>query len=106
MAIDFNKVQKDLVSKVEPIPVSNLKPSGSKPSSESAPAASNTPPAQQKVSSSPGKPNKGLNRNYTRVGFDHDVWQAMKYKKLMGDESFTDQINNALRLYLGIKTKP
>lgn len=106
MAIDFNKVRQNVASKAEPIPVSNLKPPASKPAPEITAGAPNTPPAQQKVSSSPGRPNKGLNRNYTRVGFDNDVWQAMKYKKLMGDESFTDQINNALRLYLGIKTKP
>lgn len=106
MPIDFNKVQQNVASKVEPIPVSNLKPSASKSAPVTTASAPNTTPAQQKGSSGPGRPNKGLDRNYTRVGFDNDVWQAMKYKKLMGDESFTDQVNNALRLYLGIKTKP
>jgi hypothetical protein len=50
-----------------------------------------------------GRPQRNDIHHYTRVGFAADVWQAMKYKKLMGDESFTDQINNAMRLYLGIK---
>ena len=50
-----------------------------------------------------GRPPKGGSYHYSRVALEPDVWQAMKYKKLMGDESYTDQINNAMRLYLDLK---
>ncbi|NLE00512.1 MAG: hypothetical protein GX640_11620 [Fibrobacter sp.] len=97
MAIDFNKVRNDVTSKVEPIPVSNLKPA------ETAVEPPKQPVQRPKAPKSPGRPTTVAGRTYTRVGFDPDVWYAMKYKKLMGDESFTDQVNNALRLYLDIK---
>jgi hypothetical protein len=96
MAIDFNKVQRDVVSKAEQIPTSNLKPT-------QAPVA---PPNPIKPPTTPTKATKGVdNKRYSRVGFDPDVWQAMKVKKLMNDESFTDQVNNALRLYLNLTKK-
>jgi hypothetical protein len=50
-----------------------------------------------------GRPPKPDFFHYTRVAFAPDVWHAMKYKKLMGDETFTDQINKAMRQYLGLK---
>jgi hypothetical protein len=99
--IDFNKVQQNVKSKIETIPVSNLKPAPE--TSSEAPASSQQPLPQQKPSKSPGRPQTVVNRTYTRVGFDPDVWYAMKYKKLMGEETFTDQVNNALRLYLDLK---
>ncbi|NLW32963.1 MAG: hypothetical protein GXY77_16090 [Fibrobacter sp.] len=88
MAIDFTKVQKDVASKAETIPTNSLKPTES----------------TNKATEKRMKPSKGEDpKKYTRIGFDPDVWQAMKVKKLMNDENFTNQINNALRMYLGLK---
>jgi hypothetical protein len=96
MGIDFNKVQRDVVSKAEQIPTSNLKPT-------QAPSA---PPNPVKPTATPTKATKNVdNKRYSRIGFDPDVWQAMKVKKLMNDENFTDQVNNALRLYLNLTKK-
>lgn len=93
MAIDFNKVQQNVASKAEQIPTSNLKPLELPNKAPIAPAV-------------PDKAIKNIdNKRYSSVGFDPDVWQAMKVKKLMNDESFTDQVNNALRLYLDLTKK-
>jgi len=93
MAIDFTKVHQNVASKAEQIPTSNLKPSSSpaKPSETAVKAVKSIKSTD--------------NKRYSRVGFDPDVWQAMKVKKLMNDESFTDQVNNALRLYLNLVQK-
>lgn len=88
MPIDFTKVQKDVASKAEKIPLSTLKV---------AEIPQRPPEKQEKA------PKGEDDKKYTRVGFDPDVWQAMKVKKLMNDENFTDQINNALRVYLSLK---
>ena len=42
----------------------------------------------------------GTRYHYTRIAIETEVWHAMKYKKLFGNESFTEQINNGMRLYL------
>lgn len=98
MAIDFNKVQQNVASKAEQIPTSNLKPTQTP-----APVA---PPNPIKPTATPTKTTKSVdNKRYSRVGFDPDVWQAMKVKKLMNDETFTDQLNNALRLYFNLTKK-
>ena len=55
-------------------------------------------PIQAKKGSRGGNDNKV----YTRIGFDPDVMKQMKYKKMMTDMSFTDQVNAALRVYLGM----
>ena len=42
----------------------------------------------------------GSRYHYTRIAIETEVWQAMKFKKVYGDESYTDQINNGMREYL------
>ena len=88
--IDFTKVSEDARAVAEPIPVPNLK---------------TTPPQETPGNRARGvgRPPKGPGHHYTRLALQSDVWQAMKYRKLMGDESFTDQLDRALRQYLGVK---
>jgi hypothetical protein len=90
MTIDFNKVKMAVEAKAEEIPTSNLSPK-------------QTLELHRNVLKKAGRPQKGANYHYTRIAIESEVWHAMKYKKLMGDESFTDQINNAMRPYLGLK---
>ena len=42
----------------------------------------------------------GTRYHYSRIAIETEVWHAMKYKKLFENESFTQQINNGMRLYL------
>ena len=88
--IDFTKVSEDARAVAEPIPVPNLK---------------TTPPPETPGNRARGvgRPPKGSGFHYTRLALESGVWQAMKYRKLMGDEAFTTQINNALKTYLGVK---
>lgn len=41
--------------------------------------------------------------HYSRIAVENEVWEAMKYRKLIKNESYTDQINNGMRMYLGSK---
>jgi len=41
--------------------------------------------------------------HYSRIAIETEVWEAMKYRKLIKNESYTDQINNGMRMYLGGK---
>jgi len=41
--------------------------------------------------------------HYSRIAIETEVWEAMKYRKLIKNESYTDQINNGMRMYLGSK---
>jgi uncharacterized protein (DUF4415 family) len=91
--IDFTKVKQDAMAVAEQIPVPNLKPSVPQTTTEmhgSAPKKA-------------GRPQKGPNYHYTRIAIEADVWLKMGYTKVETGENFTDQINNALRQYLGLK---
>ena len=41
--------------------------------------------------------------HYSRIAIETEVWEAMKYRKLIKNESYTDQINNGMRMYLSSK---
>ena len=90
MTIDFSKVEKNISSKAEPIPT---------PTNKISPETAGAGNAPSRV----GRPSKGSGFHYTRLALESGVWQAMKYRKLMGDEAFTTQINNALKTYLWVK---
>jgi uncharacterized protein (DUF4415 family) len=51
-----------------------------------------------------GRPPKNIpaGRHYTRIGFDPDVWYAMRNHKVQTAISFQDQVNQALRKYLSV----
>jgi uncharacterized protein (DUF4415 family) len=91
--IDFTKVKQDAKAVAEPIPVPTLRPQ----------TQHNIPETHREAPKKAGRPPKGPNYHYTRIAIEADVWLKMGYTKVETGENFTDQINNALRQYLGLK---
>jgi uncharacterized protein (DUF4415 family) len=91
--IDFTKVKQDAKAVAEPIPAPSLRPQTMQSATET------NKDAPKKA----GRPSKGPNYHYTRIAIEADVWLKMGYTKVETGENFTDQINHALRQYLGLK---
>ncbi|MFP4416195.1 MAG: hypothetical protein ACOC41_06280 [Chitinivibrionales bacterium] len=96
MNIDFEKVERDLGARVQDVRVGNLDPIHVR--EQRRKEAARDRPLR-------GRPPKNIpaGRHYTRIGFDPDVWYAMRNFKAQSNQSFQDQVNGALRAYLGIQ---
>lgn len=94
--IDFKKVTSNAKAVAEPIPAPG---NVHRPTPQPA-----TPePEKHEPHTKPvGRPSKGPNYHYSRVAIEKDVWLKMGYTKVETGENFTEQINNALRQYLGL----
>ncbi len=95
MNIDFEKLERDLRAKTQTVRTSKTRKVTSTPS---------TAPTQpgKRVRGRPPK-NIPAGRHYTRIGFDPDVWYAMRNHKVHTAESFQDLVNQALRAYLKLE---
>ncbi len=97
MNIDFEKVERDLGERVQYVRIGEHAQKGI----GTRKARRDRPAGDKPIRGRPPK-NIPAGRHYTRIGFDPDVWYAMRNYKVQSNESFQDQVNMALRAYLGI----